>query len=95
MHTQEIDTIREGEYLVDGSTRIEEINELIGTRIESEHYDSIGGFVIELMGRLPRQSESVEHMGTKFIIESMERNRIRKIRVLMTEAINDELNYIG
>ena len=95
MHTQEIETIREGEYIVDGSTRIEELNELIGTGIESEHYDSIGGFVIELMGRLPRQGESVEHMGTKFIIESMERNRIRKIRVLMTEAINDELTYIG
>jgi len=95
MHTQEIETIREGEYIVDGSTRIEELNELIGTEIESEHYDSIGGFVIELMGRLPRQGESVEHMGTKFIIESMERNRIRKIRVLMTEAINDELTYIG
>ena len=95
MHTQEIETIREGEYIVDGSTRIEELNELIGTSIESEHYDSIGGFVIELMGRLPRQGESVEHMGTRFIIESMERNRIRKIRVLMTEAINDELTYIG
>jgi len=95
MHTQEIETIREGEYIVDGSTRIEELNELIGTEIESEHYDSIGGFVIELMGRLPRQGESVEYMGTKFIIESMERNRIRKIRVLMTEAINDELTYIG
>ena len=95
MHTQEIETIREGEYIVDGSTRIEELNELIGTEIESEHYDSIGGFVIELMGRLPRQGESVEHMGTKFIIESMERNRIRKIRVLMTEAINEDLTYIS
>ena len=95
MHTQEIETIREGEYIVDGSTRIEELNELIGTSIESEHYDSIGGFVIELMGRLPRQGESVEYMGTKFIIESMERNRIRKIRVLMTEVINDELTYLG
>ena len=95
MHTQEIETIREGEYIVDGSTRIEELNELIGTVIESEHYDSIGGFVIELMGRLPKQGESVEHMGTKFIIESMERNRIRKIRVLMTEAINEDLTYLG
>ena len=90
MHTPEIETIREGEYIVDGSTRIEELNELIGTRIESEHYDSIGGFVIELLGRLPRQGESVEFMGTKFIVENMERNRIKKIRVLMTEAINED-----
>jgi putative hemolysin len=86
-HTKEIETIREGEYLVDGSTRIEELNELIGTRIESEHYDSVGGFVIELMGRLPKQGESVEYMDTEFSIESMERNRIKKVRVLMTEAL--------
>ncbi len=95
MHTQEIETIREGEYIVDGSTRIEELNELIGTNVESEHYDSIGGFVIELMGRLPKQGESVEYMDTKFLIENMERNRIKKIRVLMTEAIHDDQTYIA
>ncbi|NTV76515.1 MAG: HlyC/CorC family transporter [Methanothrix sp.] len=95
MHTQEIETIREGEYIVDGSTRIEELNELIGTRIESEHYDSVGGFVIELIGRLPKQGESVEYMNTKFLIENMERNRIKKIRVLMTEAINDDQIFIA
>ncbi len=95
MHTQEIETIREGEYIVDGSTRIEELNELIGTMIESEHYDSIGGFVIELMGRLPKQGESVEYMDTKFLIENMERNRIKKIRVLMTEAIHNDQTYIA
>lgn len=86
-HTKEIETIREGEYIVDGSTKIEDLNELIGTRIESEHYDSVGGFVIELMGRLPKQGESVEYMNTELFIESMERNRIKKIRVLMTEAL--------
>jgi CBS domain containing-hemolysin-like protein len=95
MHTQEIETIREGEYIVDGSTRIEELNELIGTRIESEHYDSVGGFVIELIGRLPKQGESVEYMNTKFLIENMERNRIKKIRVLMKEAMHDDQTYIS
>ncbi|OPY49806.1 MAG: hypothetical protein A4E49_03007 [Methanosaeta sp. PtaU1.Bin112] len=94
LHPQEIETIREGEYIVDGSTRIEELNELLGTRIESEHYDSIGGFVIELTGRLPKQGESVEYMGTKFLIENMERNRIRKIRILMTEAMSDSQMYV-
>jgi CBS domain containing-hemolysin-like protein len=93
MHTKEIEIIQEGEYIVNGSTRIEELNELIGTRIESEHYESVGGFIIELMGRLPKQGESVEHMNTKFIIENMERNRIKKIKVLMTETMHeDKLN---
>ncbi|HPY72872.1 MAG: hemolysin family protein [Methanothrix sp.] len=90
MHTKEIEIIQEGEYIVNGSTRIEELNELIGTKIESEHYESVGGFIIELMGRLPKQGESVEHMNTKFIIENMERNRIKKIKVLMTETMYED-----
>jgi putative hemolysin len=85
--SKEIEVIREGEYVVDGSTRIEQLNELIGTKIESEHYDSIGGFIIGVLGRLPQQGESVEHENTKFIIENIDRNRIKKIRVLMTEAV--------
>jgi CBS domain containing-hemolysin-like protein len=85
--TKEIETIREGEYVVDGSTRIEQLNEQIGTRIESEHYDSIGGFIIGEIGRLPQQGESIEHENTKFLIENMERNRVKKIRVLMSEAL--------
>jgi len=90
MQTKEIETIREGEYIVDGSTRIEELNELIGTDIESEHYESIGGFMIQLLGRLPKQGESVQYMNTRFVIENVEKNRIKKIRVLMSEALPDE-----
>ncbi len=87
IQTKEIETIREGEYVVDGSTRIEQLNEQIGTRIESEHYDSIGGFIIGEIGRLPQQGESIEYENTKFLIENIERNRVKKIRVLMTEAL--------
>ncbi|MGV8115118.1 HlyC/CorC family transporter [Methanothrix soehngenii] len=94
MQTNEIETIREGEYIVDGSTRIEELNELIGTDIESEHYESIGGFMIQLLGRLPRQGESVEYMNTRFVIENVEKNRIKKIRVLMSEALPDEESIV-
>lgn len=90
MQTKEIETIREGEYIVDGSTRIEELNDLIGTNIESEHYESIGGFMIQLLGRLPRQGESVDYLNTRFVIENVEKNRIKKIRVLMSEAMPDE-----
>ncbi|WP_422287112.1 HlyC/CorC family transporter [Methanothrix sp.] len=88
--TKEIETVREGEYIVDGSTRIEELNELIGTNIESEHYESIGGFMIQQLSRLPKQGESIDYMDARFIIENMEKNRIKKIRVLMSEALLDE-----
>jgi len=87
IQTKEIEKIRDGEYVVDGSTRIEQLNERIGTKIESKYYDSVGGFIIELIGRLPKQGETIEHEDTKFLIENVERNRVKKIRVLKTEAL--------
>lgn len=79
---EEIQVIKEDEYVVDGSTRIDFLNEMIGTDIESEDFDSIGGFVIGILGRLPEQGENVEYTHIKFIVESIDKNRIEKLRVL-------------
>lgn len=78
----EIEVIREDEYIVKGSTRIDLVNEMIGTSIESEDFDSIGGFVIGQLGRLPEQGETVEYNNIKFITESIGKNRIRKLKIL-------------
>jgi len=81
-HVDEIQVIKEDEYLVYGSTRIEEINEIIGTSIESEDFDSIGGFVMGIIGRLPEAGETIEYNNIKFIAEAVEKNRIEKLRIL-------------
>lgn len=78
---QEIFVIKEDEYVVDGGTKIEDINELLGTHIESEHFDTIGGYVIELLGRLPEVGECAEDGNIHFIIEHVDKNRIEKIRI--------------
>lgn len=87
VQANEIETIKEGEYVVDGSTRIDELNEMIGTKIESEYYDSIGGFVIGELGRLPQAGESMEYENVKLIVESVDKNRVKKIKILMSEAL--------
>ncbi|SCG84191.1 putative hemolysin [Proteiniborus sp. DW1] len=78
----EIQVIKEDEYLVYGSIRIEEVNEMIGTSIESEDFDSIGGFVMGVLGRLPEAGEAVEYENVKFIAETVNKNRIEKLRIL-------------
>lgn len=78
----DIKVIKEDEYIVDGSTKIDYINEMIGTNIESEDFDSIGGFVIGIMGRLPEEGEAVEYSEIKFIVECTDKNRIETLRVL-------------
>lgn len=77
-----MEVIKEDEYLVNGNVRIDAINDLIGTHIESEDYDTIAGFVIGIIDRLPELGEEIEYENIKFIVESIDRNRIKKIRIL-------------
>lgn len=78
---EDIQVIKEDEYLVLGETKLDDLNSMIGTNLESEDFDSVGGFVIGLIGRLPKKGEVVEYQGIKFIIESIDKNRIEKIRI--------------
>lgn len=79
---KEIEVIKEDEYLVNGNVRIDIINELIGTHIESKDFDTIAGFVIGIIDRLPEAGEEIEYENIRFIIENIDRNRIKKIRIL-------------
>lgn len=77
----EIQVIKEDECIVDGSTKIGDVNELIGVNLESEEFDSIGGFIIGHLSRLPEENEVIEVDNIRFCIESIEKNRIKKIRI--------------
>lgn len=77
-----IKVIKEDEYIIDGSIRIDVVNEMIGTRIESEDFDSIGGFMVGEMGRFPDKGEILEYENIKFIVEEIDKNRIKKLKVL-------------
>lgn len=78
---KDIEVIKEDEYVVDGSARLDDLNDLIGVNMESEDFDSIGGFIIGILGRLPEENEKIEYESMKFIVEDMDKNRIKKVRI--------------
>ncbi|MBU3180758.1 HlyC/CorC family transporter [Clostridium psychrophilum] len=80
--TDKIQVIKEDEYIVDGDTKINMVNEMIGLHIESEDFDSIGGFVTGILGRLPKTGETINYNNTKFIILSTIKNRIIKLKII-------------
>lgn len=80
-HTEMVEKIKEDEYVVDGSAKIDDIIELIGITVESSELDSVGGLIIEELGRIPEEQEVVEINNIKFIVEDVEKNRIKKIRI--------------
>lgn len=86
----EITTITEGEYLITGVTKIEDVNEIIGSNFQSEDFDSIGGFVMESIGRVPENGELLEIEHIKIIVEQVEKNRIATVRIITAPIDNIE-----
>lgn len=77
---QEID---ERIYLVEGSMKLDDINNALDTDLESEDYDSIGGIMIEHLDRLPEDGEEVSlENGIHLKVQGIDQNRI--VKVLMT-----------
>ncbi|MEG1003681.1 HlyC/CorC family transporter [Clostridium sp.] len=76
-----IEVVKEDEYIVDGSARLDDISDLIGVNMESEEFDSIGGLVIGELGRIPDAHEEVTIDRIRFVVEEVEKNRIMKVRI--------------
>ncbi|SCK02140.1 Putative Mg2+ and Co2+ transporter CorB [uncultured Clostridium sp.] len=80
-YEKEIEVIKEDEFVVDGSARLDDISELIGVNMESEEFDSVGGLVIGELGRFPEQNEEVQLNNIRFVVEEVDKNRIKKVRI--------------
>ena len=76
-----------GEYIVDGQTKLDDVNEHLGLSLESEDYDSLGGYIIGCLDRLPAQGDKVEHDTVTLVVDSMDKNRIDKIHIYIKETL--------
>jgi len=71
-------------YLVEGSMKIDDINDAIHTSYDSENYDSIGGLILETLDRLPQPKEEITLSdGTKLIATTVQKNRIEKVTLIL------------
>ena len=77
----DIIVVKEDEYIVDGSARLDHIGDLIGVTMESEEFDSVGGLVIGELGRFPEKNEEVKVNNIRFVVEDIDKNRIKKVRI--------------
>lgn len=73
--------IDERRIVVAGTMEINDFNEVFETSLRDEHHETVAGFLLGLMGRIPREGESIEAEGLRFHVISAQPNRIRKLRV--------------
>ena len=74
-------------WLVEGSMKLDDINDALGTTLDSEDYDSIGGIVIESLNRLPEDGEEVVlQNGIRLKVQGIEQNRVKKVLMTLPES---------
>lgn len=74
------------EYVALGSARLDDLNEILPVQIESEDYDSIGGYIIEQLDRFPEQGESITTPdGVRLVADEVEKNRIETVHIYLPE----------
>jgi CBS domain containing-hemolysin-like protein len=86
-----IQAVSETEFIVDGYTKLDEINEALGLDLESDDYDSIAGHIIYLLDHLPDEGESVTDDNVVFTVASVDKNRVDKVHILLKPE-NSESN---
>lgn len=78
-----IQAVSENEYIVDGYTKLDDINEALGLQLVSEDYDSIAGHIIYLLDHLPEEGETVTDSKAVFTVAAVDKNRIDKVHILL------------
>jgi CBS domain containing-hemolysin-like protein len=74
------------EYCALGAAKLDDINEVLGTSLESEDYDSIGGYIIEQLDCLPVEGQSVTlENGIHLVVDALDKNRIEKVHIWLPE----------
>ncbi|MBE5840419.1 MAG: HlyC/CorC family transporter [Butyrivibrio sp.] len=79
-------------YLVEGNMKLDDINNALGTDLDSEDYDSIGGLMIENLDRLPKNGETVTlNSGITLTARGIKRNRIMKVIISVGKPVVKEV----
>jgi CBS domain containing-hemolysin-like protein len=77
----EIKKINDNKYLVDARTSIEDLNEELNVSLNEEDFETIGGLVFELFGRIPLNGEAVESDNLIFKVANIEGHKINSIEI--------------
>ncbi len=80
----QIQTLPDGSALIDGLALIDEVNEHLNLDLQDPDYDTIAGYMLGKLGRIPRAGDTVEAGGVRLQVEGMDGMRIA--RILLTRS---------
>jgi CBS domain containing-hemolysin-like protein len=87
----EFQILSDGSILIDGLTLIEDVNQQLNLDLKEPHYDTIAGYVMGRLGRIPHLHDVVEGNGVRIRVEEM--NGLRVTRVALTRSKNPDVAH--
>ena len=84
-----------GRYLVNGRMKIEDLNQILLTRLPEGNYETLGGFLIAQAGRIPLRRERLEFGGMIFVVEDSDQKSIREVLVIAPQPLEGPLTHTG
>lgn len=83
--------VGEREYIVEGSLKLDDLNDALGLTLSSEDYDSVGGYVIERLDHLPHAGEFIiDDLGIRMQVDSVDKKRIAKVHLYLPDLPEPE-----
>jgi magnesium and cobalt exporter, CNNM family len=79
---REIHEVASNRYVIDGRTDIGKVNTKLRVNLPEDEFETLGGFVLGLFGRLPAEGDQVRYENMLFTVLRLRRNRISRIRIL-------------
>jgi putative hemolysin len=87
---EEPEILAEGDsFLVDGKTHLDDVNDALEVELESEEFDTIGGYVFGLFGRQAKPGESIEADCLAFTVVDTDGRRMSKLRIAKIDPPDD------
>ena len=83
--------INDFEFIVEGSTNLDDLNDRLDLGLVSEDYDSLGGYIIEQLDRLPdEKDETITENHVRLVVDTLDKNRIEKVHIYLPENFYEE-----
>ncbi|MBA3062979.1 MAG: hemolysin, partial [Atribacteria sp.] len=74
--------IEDNTVIADAIISIDKINEILNITIPENDFETLGGFIFDLLGRVPKKNEKIRYQNCHMIIEQVVKNRIRRVKIV-------------
>lgn len=88
-----IESLSDGTYLIDGNVYLDDLNEALGIDLKSDNSETIGGFLIDIIGEIPSDgyiNRTIINDGYQFTILSVKERRIEKVRLALPQKDEEQ-----